>query len=273
MTGVAIVTSSGGMTCAYSVGAILALKDHYGLTPETVDLAIGSSGSTGTLSYMASWQYECFRNIWEELITTSRFINYCRFHKVMDVDYLVDEVFGELDPLDIDAVKRSPMKLLIPVTHAVTGELRYFSNRDNVDHFELLRASKAAPIVYGRKVYLDGEPFIDSALSVSTELNIQRAVQEGARKIIVIDNTVNSWWSRAALYSWSLCVPRGLGRTIRNNCLKTRHTQNSNVRVIRISRNRNLPGSILDNNPDHIRETIDLGYDDVERNLELKRYL
>ena len=45
-TDLALVTSGGGMTCAYSAGGLLALKDM-GITKPA--LAIGSSGSTGSL--------------------------------------------------------------------------------------------------------------------------------------------------------------------------------------------------------------------------------
>ena len=55
MSKIAIVTSEGGMSCAYSVGVILGLIDKYKLTDP--DIVIGASGSSGFLAYLVTKQY------------------------------------------------------------------------------------------------------------------------------------------------------------------------------------------------------------------------
>lgn len=150
MNKIAIVTSEGGMSCSYSVGVILGLIDKYKLTDP--DIIIGASGSSGILAYFVAKQYEAGRNIWENLLSTKKFISFSRWGKIMDIDYVIDEIFKKQEPLDIDAIKKSKIKLLIATTNLTTGDTEYFSNKDDI--FEALRASKAIVFFYGKKVQI-----------------------------------------------------------------------------------------------------------------------
>src|SRR3990167_2695216 len=75
---IAIVASEGGMSCAYSVGAILALVEKFDLVNPY--LVIGSSGSTGTFAYYVAGQYKSIRNIWENLLPSKKFISWLRLN-------------------------------------------------------------------------------------------------------------------------------------------------------------------------------------------------
>src|ERR1051326_2618384 len=105
MEKLAIVTSEGGMKCAYSVGVILALVEKYHLVKP--DMVIGASGSTGTLAYFVAGQYQSIRNIWENLLSNKNFISYLRVRRIMDIDYLIDTVFKKQDILDVNKIKQS----------------------------------------------------------------------------------------------------------------------------------------------------------------------
>ncbi len=108
MKKVAIVGSGGGMSCAYFAGAILALVRELNFTKPY--LAIGSSGSTGTLAYYVSEQYDSIEHIWSNLLSSKEFISLIRINKIMDIDYLIDEVFKKQDILDVDKLKSSKIK-------------------------------------------------------------------------------------------------------------------------------------------------------------------
>jgi len=139
---IAIVASEGGMSCAYFFGVISALVEKFNLINPY--LVIGSSGSTGTFAYYVAGQYESIRNIWENLLPSKKFISLLRLHKMMDIDYLVDDIFKKQDVLDVEKVKLSKIKLFISATNIETGALEYFGNQTDVDIFEALRASSAA---------------------------------------------------------------------------------------------------------------------------------
>lgn len=265
----ALITSGGGMTCAYSAGSILALKDRGIITP---GWAIGSSGSTGTLAYYVSGQYHCFRNIWEKLLAVKEFIDFKRVKRIIDIDYLIDDVCKKLDPLDIEAIKRSPTELLMTATNYKTGQIKYFSNRDNVDIFEALRASKAMPFVYGKRVNLNGDLYLDGALVGSVATNTQEAVRRGARKIIVIDNTPPRFWGFADK-AISFSLSQNIGKAMRKASKNPSIIKVADVKIIYIKPSRPLPVSLLDNKSEHIRDTIDIGYADMAGNKELEEFL
>src|SRR3990167_9725188 len=154
---IAIVASEGGMSCAYSVGAILALVEKFDLVNPY--LVIGSSGSTGTFAYYVAGQYKSIRNIWENLLPSKKFISWLRLNRVMDIDFLIDDIFKKQDTLDVEKIKSSEIKFYISATNIETGEAEYFGNQSDIDIFEVLRASSAAPIVYNKLVEINGNKY------------------------------------------------------------------------------------------------------------------
>lgn len=267
MNSLALVTSAGGMTCAYSVGGILALKDLEITAPRW---AIGSSGSTGTLAYMTSGQYHCFRNVWEKLLAVKEFINLRRVDRIVDIDYLIDQVFKIQDPLDIEAIKRSPTELLIAATNYATGKVRYFSNREDLDIFECLRASKAMPLVYGKKVLIEDQLYFDGALAGSVWANTLEAIRRGAKKIIVLNNDIRTknWQTRDKLLASTL--PKSVALSMQSAANNPQNIRYPGVQIVHITPSRNLSVKLLTNNSQKIKGAIDIGYEDVINNIEIK---
>lgn len=125
---IAIVMSGGGMSCSYGAGAIIALVEKYNFT--NPDILIARSGSAGTGSYFVSKQYDSIKNIWQNLLYTRKFVNPLRMTKILDIDYLVDDIFGKQDVLDTESVYNSEISFLIPATNFVDGSVTYFSNKE-----------------------------------------------------------------------------------------------------------------------------------------------
>lgn len=107
-TKIAIICSGGGMKCAYSAGALMALVDKYDLTEPHV--VIGSSGSAGTVAYFVSKQYEHIKNAWLNLLLTKGFISPWRICNIMDLYYLINTIFKDKAKLDINLLKSTPIK-------------------------------------------------------------------------------------------------------------------------------------------------------------------
>ena len=101
----AIIMSGGGMTCSYGAGSILALAEKYNL--EKPDIVIAGSGNAGTLAYFVAQQYDSIFNIWSNLLATKKFIDLGRILKIIDIDYLIDEVFKKQAPIDEERVYSS----------------------------------------------------------------------------------------------------------------------------------------------------------------------
>jgi predicted patatin/cPLA2 family phospholipase len=171
-----IITEGGGLRASYGVGVIKALIEKFNIT--SVDMAVATSGSAGTLAYYAAKQFDSILNIWTTLLSTWKLMSFRNIlfgNPILNVDYLIDVVFKQQDRLDIDALKSSRTELFIPVTNYSTGEAQYFSNHDDVDFFEVL---------YGKSVEIAGQQYVDGAISVP--IGIVKAIQEGATDIIVV---------------------------------------------------------------------------------------
>jgi len=264
---IAIVASEGGMSCAYSVGVILGLVEKYNLT--TPDIVIGISGSTGTLAYYVAGQYKSIRNIWENLLSNNKFVNYSRLTRLMDIDYLIDEVFKKQDVLDISAVKLSPINFYIAVTNKKTGKTEYFSNKDDIDIFEALRASSAMPVFFNKSVIINSNEYIDGGVSSNIQNSINLAKHLGANKIVAIDNSNNNFQNKFFSRIYSLFTSTELRNAVKSNC----HTLNKDSGVLLIKPSTKLPISTLDNNRDRIRQTIQIGYNDVVETTLIENFI
>ena len=100
---IALILSGGGMAASYNFGALLALVEKYQFI--SPDIVITGSGSAGTASYYIAGQHNS--NIWGDLLSTKKFINFLRFWKIIDIDYLIDEIFKKQDPLQSEKIHQS----------------------------------------------------------------------------------------------------------------------------------------------------------------------
>jgi|SRR3989338_8840374 len=268
----ATVSSGGGTRCSYGVGCFLALGEVYGL--KEPDLLITGSGGTGTASYVVSGQYDSIRNIWCNLLSNKKFLNPWRFWKIIDIDYLIDRVFKEQDPLDAERVYSSSIEYQIAATNSRTGSIRYFSNHENLDIFELMRASKAMPLAYGKTVELNGEQYCDSYASSSLGSNLLRAVEQGAEKVIIIDNDPVNLLNQFLFNLWLLSRNREFRENYGRNIRASKSFKfPSGIEYVLLSPQRKLSVGSLDNNSERLRETINQGYRETASNRQLQSFL
>ena len=113
----------------------------------------------------------------------------------MDIDYLIDDVFKKQEPLDQEKFNQTKTDYYISVTDAITGMGRFISAKDGEDIFEVLRATKAMPFVYGKKVLLSGRQYIDGCLAVSFEDEVNKAIESGATHVIAINDSSDDFIS------------------------------------------------------------------------------
>lgn len=181
----AIILSGGGMRAAFCVGALLELHER-GIRP---DIVIAGSGSAGTGSYFVAGQFKSIPLIWTELLSTKKLIDRYRFKQIVNIDYLIDEVFKKQEPLDAGAVTGSIIEYLIPVTNVSSGEVEYLSNHEKgFEVFEYMRATMAYPLLYGKTIPIKGSMYSDGVFSASPYFHINKAKELGAEKIIVLDS-------------------------------------------------------------------------------------
>ncbi|MBU2575921.1 patatin-like phospholipase family protein [Patescibacteria group bacterium] len=272
---IAIVASGGGMSCSYSAGAINALANYCRFFDP--DIVIGGSGSTGILTYYVSGQYWAITKIWGEYLSTKKFINKWRFWKLIDVDYLIDEIFGKHVRLNARAVMRSHIDLFIAATNYKTGELKYFSNKtmkDEEDIFDILRASKAMPIAFNKKIKIHGEKFCDSYLSSYPNAHIQKAIELGANNIILIDSRLGGGRNEAIFKVWLAAQSRAFKKNYNEQMREILDYKiPNNVNIITIKRSSAFKVGTFDSKKEDLAKVIQMGHDDVVNSKEIKTML
>jgi len=267
----ALILGGGGMSTSYTVGVLLALKKKFKIAP---DIIIAGSGSAGTASYFVSGQFNSgIKNVWLKEILNPRFISGKGFFKKIDIDFLVDEVFKKKAKLNADKIQSSPILLAIPMVDAKSGKLKYFTNKDKVDWFEVLRAGKAIPIFYNKAVQIGKQNYHDSHLSASPETHTQYAKKLGATKIISVHCTdITIRLESDLIESFWFFMKKD--KKFRKNYYEINSIQESiTPESFIIFPSRKPFANLLDTNRDDIVDTIELGYNDIVGNKALTKFI
>lgn len=268
---VALILPGGGMRCAYGAGFLTALGE---LGYKKPDILIGASGSAGGSAYFLAEQYSSIRRIWTTLLSTPKFISLLR-RPTMDIDYLIDEVFKKQEPLHVERVWSAKIRVLIPIASLVDGSVRYADQHEEADFFEVLRAAKALPIIFGKQVMIRGVPFVDGQVVSSTTDYIDKALAEGATKIILVGNSTMSLRDRVVLRAYSLGAHPALKKSIR----KRLHTVIKEIvppqhaELLSISPSKKLSAGLLTRSSKKLQEAFDVGYKDAVTNKRLHAIL
>ncbi len=203
----ALICMGGGMRSAHGAGFLYALATKLNIT--TPDLLVGTSGAAGTVTYFASRQYDCIKEVWCERLTNPRFVSFSRLWKIIDIDYLVNTIFRFDTPLNLEKLAQAPNPCLIPLTDAHTGITTYMDIRTSTNPFAILEAAKAIPVFYGKHTQIDGRSYIDGEIGPTLDDHVQFCADQGATHIIVInDATPMSRMSRLLKTAFALFQPK-----------------------------------------------------------------
>lgn len=258
----AIVCAAGGTSCSYSGGALCALAKEHGLLEP--DYLIAASGSAGSAMYYLTGQFDSIHRIWTQHICSSKFLSFWRVQKMMDVDYLVDTIIREKEPLHLRKLAATQTRYFIPVKNAKTGKGHYISCRDKLEIHEALRATKALPFFYGRKVRIGDEVYVDSALVITKEHGVSKAIELGATHILVLE--INSR-KKNLLQSLAEKITSML------SAKSSRYDANlSEMKILRLGPDKN-PAPPVTRNASRLRAAFDKGYNDVRDHMELSDFL
>lgn len=267
----ALILGGGGMSTSYIVGALAALKKEYKIKP---DIIIAASGSAGTASFFLSGQFASgVKKVWLKEILSTRFISGKGFFKKINIDFLIDEIFKKKVQLNVEKIKESKTFLAIPAVNAVTGKLHYFTNKEDLDWFEVLRAAKAIPIFYNKSVRVGTNWYHDSHLSAVPETHIAFAQKHGATHTISIHSTSEIVRKESSVFEF-LWFRKTKSKEFRKNYHNIRklHDKQS-LHSVTIFPSQKPYANILDTKREDIVDTIDLGYHDAIHNQVLKEFI
>lgn len=273
-----LVIEGGGMRGAHTCGALMAMAER-GLTD--FDVIVAASAGACTASFFVSGQYDLFPLVWTKHLHDGRFINLRKLassQSVMDLDFLIQQVFGDFAPLDIQAIQKSHGKFFIVATSCETGQPVYFdSHKVNILH--ALKASSALPIAYRHPVIIEGIHYIDGG--ISDPIPIQKAIDEGCDEIFVLLTRPAGYKKKSPFVQilprmYQKKYPRVAEALTRRheayNSLLERIEEEDfpcKIRVVRPSDK--TPVSRLTTSLKKIRQTIAQGYRDALNTLDLVR--
>jgi predicted patatin/cPLA2 family phospholipase len=164
----ALILEGGAMRAGFVAGAVMALMDR-GLSD--FDTALAVSASVPTLAYFAAGQRNEMESVWRCELNTPKLVCYRNIpaaslalsvkRPILDIHYLVYEVFKHKYPLDIETLLRSGMDCHFAVTQVPEGTLMLLSPGD-YDIYNMFEAALAVPgcfpgtVLMGSHEYLDG---------------------------------------------------------------------------------------------------------------------
>lgn len=182
----ALIIDGGGMRGVFAGGVCTGLEEA-GMR-DVFDCVVGVSSGTAACAYFLAGQSRMGTSIYYEELASRRFINPVRLIKVLDIDFL-DPAFRKAKPLDQAAVRRSRSSFFIGVTEANTGKGVFLDMKDpslDIDIITAIRASSALPLVYNRKIAINGVEYCDGAIGCG--LPIDFVLRWGCTDVLVVIN-------------------------------------------------------------------------------------
>src|SRR5215469_1928436 len=118
-------------------------------------------------------------------LSNRKFIDFFRLRKLVDVDYLIDDLVRNVRPFNLPALLDASTELHIALADAEDASVHYVTNRSqDVDLWEVFRATAALPILYNRFVKVSDRLYLDGSLSDA--LPLPRLLALGCRYIVVV---------------------------------------------------------------------------------------
>ncbi len=182
---VGIMDVGGGLRGNYVSGIIDYLLDN----SIDIEYCLGiSAGSANLITYIAG-QRGRLKSFYEEYSFEKQYMsigNYFNKGMYINLDYIYSDItnsYGK-NPLDFDAIMKSPKKFVTAVTDAQTAEQKFFYKSDFAyDDFTLLKASCALPIINRQPVLFKDRRYFDGG--ISDPIPYKKAFDDGCDKLII----------------------------------------------------------------------------------------
>ena len=178
-----LVIEGGGMRGSTSAGGALALA-HLGLSGLFDDVYATSAGVMNAAYYL-SRQEDIGISIYFDDLATRAFYNPWRFWKVLDVDYVMEDVVKGRKRLDLDRLRQSPSRFHVSMLDRSTGEgVIVNTGLAKESTYTVLHAALSVPVLYNRPVIVAGRPCLDGGLAIPFPL--RHAIVDGCTDILVL---------------------------------------------------------------------------------------
>ena len=207
----ALIAEGGGARGAYVYGAMAALdevfNDQHGLANFTY--MAGTSASALTMLYALSGQFHSDGlDIWTKKVALKRFMDSRDLRRlfsdppILDVGYLVDEIFEKQHPFAWNKFLKSKSKFYIPLVDVNTLNLKFYTNDTDVSSallpyelifmdrnnpseiYSLMKAAAAVPVFFNKEINIQGNPYVDGALL--SPFPLTAPIPSSAKRIFIL---------------------------------------------------------------------------------------
>ncbi len=149
------------------------------------DHLVGSSAGALNGAYFLTGQASYGVETYIRYLSKKNFVNPFRFKKIVDIDYLVDQIGKKVRPLHLAKLRSSPTTLHISLTERSHAQTRWVTNRTpDIDIWEAFRATAAIPLLYNKSVRIGDKHYVDG--SISARIPIQRIAEHECRYVVII---------------------------------------------------------------------------------------
>lgn len=180
---IGLIVQGGGMRGVYSL-AVLAAFEEMGWT-RCFDHVAGASAGAMNGAHFITGQARYGVETYIDYLSNRKFIDLFRLRKLMDLDYMIDDLVRHVRPFNLPALLEASTELHIALADAEDASLHYVTNRsEDVDLWEAFRATGALPILYNRFVKVGDRLYLDGSLSDG--LSLPRLLALGCRYIVVV---------------------------------------------------------------------------------------
>ncbi|WP_155370752.1 patatin-like phospholipase family protein [Catellatospora vulcania] len=194
---ISLAVQGGAMRSIYCLGAVRALVDA-GLAEQVRTVHTASAGCvSGVLlgAHLADPTGPALDKVRDELLDRlagRRFVNPLRPWNVVDVDYLTTTM-REVTGLSARWLAERGTVFEVGMTDARTGAPRYVdvAQGDDDELYQALRATMALPVLYPKRVVLDGRRYLDGG--ISDPLPLLRALRRSPDVVIAVSSVAQSF--------------------------------------------------------------------------------
>jgi predicted patatin/cPLA2 family phospholipase len=149
------------------------------------------------LAYFLAGKAAFGGRIYLEDLTSFRFINPLRRGKIMDMDFLIEEVMTSIKPLPVERVMQSRSRLFVSITNAADGTGRVVDvKKASPPLLALLKATAAIVPLYNSSVLLEGVPYVDGG--ITDPIPVSNAIHSGCTHILVLLTRPRGFMARPA---------------------------------------------------------------------------
>lgn len=179
----ALVVEGGAMRGVYTGGMLLAL--HFLGAVQAFDVVYGTSSGAVNAAHFLSGLGHLRAATYYKALVDGKFFHPLRLHRVVDVDYLVNQVLRDTMPLELERVLAAGIPLRIALLNCTDARGEVVSMPSTLpEAWDVIRASVSMPLLYNKTVTIEGRQYADGGLAIPFPL--QAAIDEGSTDLLVL---------------------------------------------------------------------------------------